>query len=62
MVLEHNTINWYILELAPTFTTRDLIINRSSSKNSYNYFGSLLLLSFYVHGKHLRSCRDGQVT
>ena len=22
----------------------------------------LLLLLFYVHGKHLRSCRDGQLT
>ena len=22
----------------------------------------VVLLSFYVHGKHLRSCRDGQLT
>ena len=24
--------------------------------------GLLLLLLFYIHGKHLRSCRDGQLT
>ena len=25
-------------------------------------FGWLVVLLFYVHGKHLRSCRDGQLT
>ena len=25
-------------------------------------FVALLLMLFYVHGKHLRSCRDGQLT
>ena len=25
-------------------------------------FPSLVVLLFYVHGKHLRSCRDGQLT
>ena len=24
--------------------------------------GGLVVLLFYVHGKHLRSCRDGQLT
>ena len=24
--------------------------------------GWLVVLLFYVHGKHLRSCRDGQLT
>ena len=24
-------------------------------------FGWLVVLLFYVHGKHLRSCRDGQL-
>ena len=24
--------------------------------------GQMVVLLFYVHGKHLRSCRDGQVT
>ena len=25
-------------------------------------FGFVVVLLFYVHGKHLRSCRDGQLT
>ena len=24
--------------------------------------GTIVVLLFYVHGKHLRSCRDGQFT
>ena len=31
-------------------------------KNSFNAQGFLVVLLFYVHGKHLRSCRDGQLT
>ena len=27
-----------------------------------NSVGSIVALLFYVHGKHLRSCRDGQLT
>ena len=32
--------------------------------NIYSGFGWLVVvvLMFYVHGKHLRSCRDGQLT
>ena len=26
------------------------------------YLSSIVALLFYVHGKHLRSCRDGQLT
>ena len=29
---------------------------------SPNLISFFLLLLFYVHGKHLRSCRDGQLT
>ena len=39
------------------------------SKNKYSFHKKLGLrlvtivaLLFYVHGKHLRSCRDGQLT
>ena len=28
----------------------------------FEYCKFILLLLFYVHGKHLRSCRDGQLT
>ena len=32
-------------------------------RSSYTgYFGVVVALFFYVHGKHLRSCRDGQLT
>ena len=31
--------------------------------NDSNTFGTIVVaLLFYVHGKHLRSCRDGQLT
>ena len=29
---------------------------------SSNGFVVVVVLLFYVHGKHLRSCRDGQLT
>ena len=35
------------------------------SKLRYQWFGMIFVvvaLLFYVHGKHLRSCRDGQLT
>ena len=28
----------------------------------FDKIGWLVVLLFYVHGKHLRSCRDGQLT
>ena len=31
-------------------------------KTTYVKIGWLVVLLFYVHGKHLRSCRDGQLT
>ena len=31
-------------------------------KKRVSYLGWLVVLLFYVHGKHLRSCRDGQLT
>ena len=33
-----------------------------SSKTSETIEENIVLLLFYVHGKHLRSCRDGQLT
>ena len=27
-----------------------------------DFWNGLVVLLFYVHGKHLRSCRDGQLT
>ena len=34
----------------------------SSESESIPYVGWLVVLLFNVHGKHLRSCRDGQLT
>ena len=31
-------------------------------KINYNVVVVVVVLLFYVHGKHLRSCRDGQLT
>ena len=31
-------------------------------ENNTNMEGFVVVLLFYVHGKHLRSCRDGQLT
>ena len=28
----------------------------------FHLMGFVVVLLFYVHGKHLRSCRDGQLT
>ena len=44
--------------------------NINASIYEYSYFiyqityeySSYVVLLFYVHGKHLRSCRDGQLT
>ena len=42
------------------FFVRD---SRTSSKQSVvNEPSVVVALLFYVHGKHLRSCRDGQLT
>ena len=32
--------------------------NRAADKSGF----VVVVLLFYVHGKHLRSCRDGQLT
>ena len=31
-------------------------------RNVITFFVVVVALLFYVHGKHLRSCRDGQLT
>ena len=35
-----------------------------NNDNNYsnNNNNTVIVLLFYVHGKHLRSCRDGQLT
>ena len=43
------------------------LYNASENEMSYQIICSvcttgLVVLLFYVHGKHLRSCRDGQLT
>ena len=42
------------------------ITKGNNSAKRYNFHTSHILvvvaLLFYVHGKHLRSCRDGQLT
>ena len=42
----------------------DAVFHRKVEKFSIQLFRSLIVivdLLFYVHGKHLRSCRDGQL-
>ena len=45
---------------------RDLKKKRYEAERAKEYREALLIvvvyLLFYVHGKHLRSCRDGQLT
>ena len=40
------------------------VFSLAVSKKTSRYFYSsvVVVLLFYVHGKHLRSCRDGQLT
>ena len=37
-------------------------IGGGTEDNSKIIFHVVVVLLFYVHGKHLRSCRDGQLT
>ena len=36
--------------------------SKSAAMGFFPRVGWLVVLLFYVHGKHLRSCRDGQLT
>ena len=54
-----------------TFSIVDRALNRNTVRWSTNSLTSpsislscdgCVVLLFYVHGKHLRSCRDGQLT
>ena len=38
----------------------NLIVKVNGCVSIASYF--IVVLLFYVHGKHLRSCRDGQLT
>ena len=35
---------------------------KCNAPGSFNRIIVVVVLLFYVHGKHLRSCRDGQLT
>ena len=48
-VLHHYTV-WYFLSLVDSLLLQDLPQD------------FVVVMLFYVHGKHLRSCRDGQLT
>ena len=37
-------------------------VSEATEKNVFNSNFIVVVLLFYVHGKHLRSCRDGQLT
>ena len=39
-------------------------VNNHFAHGPYNQLGFVVVVAllFYVHGKHLRSCRDGQLT
>ena len=48
-----------------TFTDHPAMITASvdvKQQNNNNIDVIVVVLLFYVHGKHLRSCRDGQLT
>ena len=40
---------------------RDFMLSLSED-NQFDVVVVVVVLLFYVHGKHLRSCRDGQLT
>ena len=44
--------------VSPSANSRRAIVNTSESM----WVVVVVVLLFYVHGKHLRSCRDGQLT
>ena len=43
-------------------TTEQLYEKATNEIQMNGSMGWLVALLFYVHGKHLRSCRDGQLT
>ena len=63
------TTFYHILAILETFCTEE----RKTEAQSTNFWVTpdkmvhpidvvVVVLLFYVHGKHLRSCRDGQLT
>ena len=54
------TINWAIwklIDLNSTQLDKQLLLF-----STFKIVVVVVVLLFYVHGKHLRSCRDGQLT
>ena len=52
---------WYIIMVLTNTDTKSFDIV-CLEYNVLNYFFVVVALLFYVHGKHLRSSRDGQLT
>ena len=44
------------------FATDRLLVYAVLCVDNYDFLFCVVELLFYVHGKHLRSCRDGQLT
>ena len=44
------------------FRTLPCISHHKTGRDIKRYMCVVVALLFYVHGKHLRSCRDGQLT
>ena len=40
----------------------EMYLKKPNSKRAYQLAKVVVVLLFYVHGKHGRSCRDGQLT
>ena len=38
------------------------MVTSNGNKKASHWIVVVVVLLFYVHGKHLRSCRDGQLT
>ena len=45
-----------------TTPTHPLLIDVEELRELSRFSAGCVALLFYVHGKHLRSCRDGQLT
>ena len=52
----------YLSQYQEILSKMRLFGTRNCSKLGRSLYNGLVALLFYVHGKHLRSCRDGQLT
>ena len=61
--LKHVTVIENVLELnVHYFTDSNFLLVICSHIIGLKKINNRIVLLFYVHGKHLRSCRDGQLT